>query len=48
MQFFQDQYISLLSTWIQIVIVGIFIYKTPILIHVNYCNTEENDKRLQF
>ena len=27
MQFFQDQYMSLLSTWIQIIIVGVFIFK---------------------
>lgn len=32
MQFFQDQYCSLLSTWIQIALVGIIIFKTNIFI----------------
>ena len=30
MQFFQDQYVSLLSTWFQIVIAGIVVYKSSI------------------
>lgn len=34
MQFFQDQYISLLSTWLQVVIVGLILFKTKIFISV--------------
>lgn len=32
MQFFQDQYVSLLSTWIQISVVGICVYKTSLFL----------------
>ena len=34
MQFFQDQYISLLSTWIQIIIAGLIVFKTPLFANV--------------
>lgn len=42
MQFFQDQYCSLLSTWIQILLVGIIILKTNIFVEEIPICDEEN------
>ncbi len=36
MQFFQDQYFSLLSTWIQIIIVGVIVLKSKIFFRKDY------------
>lgn len=36
MQFFQDQYFSLLSTWVQIVIVGVIVLKSKIFFRKDY------------
>lgn len=33
MQFFQDQYLSLLSTWLQTIIIALVIFKTRLIIH---------------
>lgn len=33
MQFFEDQYLSLLSTWIQIIVAGLLIFRTKLVIH---------------
>lgn len=33
MQFFQDQYLSLLSTWLQTIIIAFVIFKTRLIIH---------------
>lgn len=38
MQFFQDQYFSLFSTWLQITIVCICVLKTSIFVHKSYLN----------
>lgn len=35
MQFFQDQYLSLLSTWIQIIIVGVVIFKLDFFFRID-------------
>lgn len=41
MQFFQDQYFSLLSTWVQIFVVGAVVLNTGLFFRKNYVKQEE-------
>ncbi|MCD8052476.1 MAG: oligosaccharide repeat unit polymerase [Lachnospiraceae bacterium] len=44
MQFFQDQYLSLLPTWIQIILVGIVVLKTNLFVQQTPLYDDSNDR----